>query len=614
MPLKPTGGRDSKAARLAFVALDDGDLVGARRSFRNAVRNEPHVAMHRYCLALVEDALGDSDSAAVHLTRALGLKPDMAEAAERLSAILARGKIKHARLQPDGLRVALSHHTVHRDVLAAASTYFLAEQPLLRDALKLGETDGWLAAARTLCLLRTSPALQDSLLLAVLAAGVVSRPDFEFLLTASRRIALLEVGPERRADPKFRVFLVALIQQMWCNEFVWFESAEETNALHQMAGQVERLLGGDAEAEWATLCYLLYRQPDDRFRVAYERDGLESIPCHHLRSALRAKLEIDRDVRARAEGMAELSSSNDGTSAMVARQYEAAPYPRWTGTPTISHKRYLAELKNHFSPDRLSFVDKPFEVLIAGCGTGKQAVSAAIDYGPNSRVLGLDIARRGLGYAEMMAARMGVKNLHLAVGDINVIDQFEPTFEGRFHVIECAGVLHHMSDPFGAWRKLIRCLKDGGIMLIGLYSKTARQHLSVLRSEPQFPGVDADDPALRDYRSHLQTRLDALPNGSASKRNLDFYSASGFRDYFLHVSEQQMTLAEIANFLDECNLQFQGFVGSPMDALWAVYPNEPSPGSLERWAEVEARSPAMFSGMYQFWVSKRRRQDVRLPP
>jgi hypothetical protein len=31
-------------------------------------------------------------------------------------------------------------------------------------------------------------------------------------------------------------------------------------------------------------------------------------------------------------------------------------------------------LGHHFRPDELAFLDRPFEVLIAGCGTGQQAV------------------------------------------------------------------------------------------------------------------------------------------------------------------------------------------------------------------------------------------------
>ncbi len=605
MPLKPSGDRASKDSRLAFLALNAGDLVGARTAFRNAVRNAPSVAQHRYSLALVEAALGDATGAAVQLTRALSLKPDMAEAAQRLSDILSSGKIKHDRLHPDGLRAALSHTTIDRDVVAAASIFFLAEQSPLRDVLRRGEKDGWLEAARSLCLRQTALILQDKLFLSVLAAGVVTKPDMEFLLTGLRRVVWLEIGPERQSDPKLKAFLIALVQQMWCNEFVWSESDEEASALEQRPAPVEQLLLGEAAAEWPVLCHLLYRQPDIRLLAAHEHGGLGSIAHDQLRSILSTRLEADRDVRIRAERMEELAGAHSATSVIVARQYEAAPYPRWTGTPALSHSKFLAGLRHHFSVDRLAFVAKPFDVLIAGCGTGKQAVSAANDYGPNSRVLGMDIARRGLGYADMMAARMGVDNLRLAVGDITAIDQIEPSFEKRFQVIECAGVLHHMADPFSAWRALARCLTDDGIMLIGLYSKLARQHLTVLRQEARYPGVDADDAALRAYRSYLQTRLDTLPNGQVYKRSLDFYSASGFRDYFLHVSEQQMTLPEISSFLDECGLQFHGFVGLPMDALRTLHPGEPSPGSLARWAELEARNPTLFAGMYQFWVSKK---------
>ena len=91
---------------------------------------------------------------------------------------------------------------------------------------------------------------------------------------------------------------------------------------------------------------------------------------------------------------------------------------------------------------------------------------------------GLDITETSLGYASMMADRMGADNLSLVHGDIQNVGAFEPSFRQRFKVIECVGVLHHMARPFEGWRALKECLAPGGIMLIGLYSALARRDLA----------------------------------------------------------------------------------------------------------------------------------------
>lgn len=140
-------------------------------------------------------------------------------------------------------------------------------------------------------------------------------------------------------------------------------------------------------------------------------------------------------------------------------------------------------------------------------------------------------------------------------------------------------------------------------MLIGLYSAMARRHLSTLKLEPQFPEAGADDDALRLYRQFLLARPGDWP-GVTYTRSRDFYSASGFRDYFLHVCERTTSLPDIARFLADNELAFRGFVDLPIDALRTLYPDTAFPGELSQWAEWESRHPDSFSGMYQFWCAK----------
>jgi len=319
-------------------------------------------------------------------------------------------------------------------------------------------------------------------------------------------------------------------------------------------------------------------------------------------AALRELALEHKDVDERGRAVPDLCPVTGSLSLEVAAQYERHPYPRWTSVPVSPEGAYLKQLKQHFRPGQLDFTRSPFDVLIAGCGTGRQAISAALDYGPEARVLGIDISRQSLGYASRMADRMGARNLTLARGDLEHLSEAIPSLHGRFHVIECTGVLHHMAAPFEAWRNLLTCLAPGGIMLIGLYSRTARNNLALLKAEPGFPGPKADDVALRAYRQELLDRPGQWP-GIEHTTSRDFYSASGFRDYLMHVNEHTCTLTEIADFLDANKLEFRGFVSPPFAALKSAFPAEIFPGSLSRWAQWEAARPMAFAGMYQFWCT-----------
>jgi hypothetical protein len=64
----------------------------------------------------------------------------------------------------------------------------------------MGLSQGWLEAARALCLGRSRLLVKDELFLDILRTGLLSSTELEWLLTAMRRVLLLELPPERFAD------------------------------------------------------------------------------------------------------------------------------------------------------------------------------------------------------------------------------------------------------------------------------------------------------------------------------------------------------------------------------------------------------------------------------
>ena len=102
-------------------------------------------------------------------------------------------------------------------------------------------------------------------------------------------------------------------------------------------------------------------------------------------------------------------------------------------------------------PARLAFMERPFEVLVAGAGTGLQALQSAFGYGPDARLLAVDLSAASLAYADTAARHFGAGNIEFLVADILDLGQLDRTFD----VIECVGVLHHMADPWSGWRMLL---------------------------------------------------------------------------------------------------------------------------------------------------------------
>jgi SAM-dependent methyltransferase len=590
-------------AALGATAVDTANLRKARKCFVAAVKADSNNATYRFSLALVLEALGEIGLAAEQLTIALRFAPTMTAASRRLCWLLDRGTLPaDVRLNDEGLLAALAHDTADRDLLAAAILHDRLRNGPLRQALDEGRSRGWLDVARGLCVSATGEALRDRLFLETLGRGVVTNPQIEQLLTALRFVLLLEVPRARFADRALTRLAAMLVQQCWLNEFVWPETAEEIDALGAQGISRGLVLEGDPECSHALFLRSMYRSPAETLGQEIQANDLAKLEPAPLREVLLERLAEEIDVRGHAARISRIGVISDETSVKVADMYDTSPYPRWTSVLTYRKGHYLKKLSSVFEPVELDFLQRPFEVLIAGCGTGRQAVSAAFDYGANARVTAFDIALPSLGYASRMARRMGASNVSFLHADIQQIETCAPSLLDRFHVIECTGVLHHMARPLDGWRALHKCLAPGGLMLVGLYSASARRNLAVLKADPNYPGPGCDADALRRYRQYLLTLPKGAP-GSEFRRGMDFYSSSGFRDFFLHVSEHCFTLPEIKNFLDQHGLRFRGFFDLPFQLLQEHTPGAKWPGTLDQWAMCETDRSDVFPSMYQFWCT-----------
>jgi SAM-dependent methyltransferase len=197
---------------------------------------------------------------------------------------------------------------------------------------------------------------------------------------------------------------------------------------------------------------------------------------------------------------------------------------------------------------------------------------------------------------------LGVRNIEYAQADILELG----ALARRFDVIEAVGVLHHMTDPWNAWRVLLGLLRPGGCMRIGLYSAAARRDVERTTAFIAERGYGRSADEISRCRQELMDFADgtAQKNVTASP---DFFSTSECRDYLFHVQQQTTTIPRIAAFLEESALEFLGF---ELDArvlrqYAARFPQDRAKTNLECWHTYESENPDVFAGMYVFMVQKR---------
>ena len=527
-------------------------------------------------------------------SHALASRPDFPEAARLLAGLLQRYEFDaETDISPRGLEAAFAFAYIDRQALCNGALAFLKCRPPLAEALARGRADGWDAAAALLTRKGTR-LLRDRLFAAALIHGIVADIEIEFLLTALRRSLLL--SPTLLVARPVYEFACVLIRQCLNNEYIFFADEDERVCLGALNVDIDAMSKGDPTAGSGLLLRSLYGPVHET--LGREARAVDQVSPRALRAVLRDELDARRIEAARADNLGRLTAVTDPTSRRVADQYTEDPYPRWLSLQAPEPGGAKDRMRVHFTADELAVIDGRCDVLIAGAGTGRQAVQSAIGYGSGSQVLAIDLSAPSLAYGARMADALGVANLRFAIGDIQCLDEID----SRFDVIECVGVLHHMVDPYAGWRALLGRLRPGGLMLIGLYSAISRRVIRAQSENPDWPGPNADDDGLRTYRRRLM-QGGFGEDAFALTKTIDFFTKSGFRDLALHVSERTCAIPEIGDFMTAHGLEFHGF-SLPDDTLRAyadAFPGDGPPGTLEHWWAFEQANPRTFSGMYLFW-------------
>jgi SAM-dependent methyltransferase len=591
--------------RLGFDMLSAGDTETAVKALRVAVADMPRNPEARLGLAQALRQQGNVGEAAIVLSEALAIPPVSVDAARLLSVLLQRFQLEEPDdLRPAGLRAALSFSDVDRQPIVRTALDWLKRFGVLKEPIARGRADGWNAVAEGILADRKGTVIRDRLLQDGLAAGFNSDAEIEHLLTAVRRRVLLDVSDaDLLRNKDLFQFALALVAQLGINEHVWATAQDEIAARDSLEVDLAGLVAGSVEAAPGLVKLLLYRPARELPIAAWGADVVARLRPKALAALVAPMIVAHQEEGRIAEGIKSFNSIEDETSKRVAGQYEKSPYPRWSSLNTQAPPVRLDEIGRVFGTEISERLRAgPFDVLVAGSGTGHHAAQIAVAYGHNARILGVDLSRASLAYAQRMAAHYGLANLTFAQADLLDAKAIGQTFD----VVECIGVLHHMADPFAGWRSVLGLLKPGGLMFVGLYSAEARKALAELRRSADYPGPGCSDDAARAYRATLFGR-DMEDGSTPLHLSQDFYTLSDFRDLVLHESEIQLTLEEISRFLNAEDLEFRGFNLDPqtLNRFSRVFPDDALPGTLANWTTFERANPRTFEGMYNFWCRKR---------
>ena len=426
----------------------------------------------------------------------------------------------------------------------------------------------------------------------------------EKFFTKLRTEILTEVIQKGSIPQQLKPLTEALAIQCHLNEFVYFTSKEEEEAISKIIKKAAINQDSINQNLAIIACYKPIHTIDiipeflNKY-ASHDESSKELIASqfkeHHYEKEIKASFQETHNI-------------TDTTSQVVQKMYEENPYPRFkhadfvrneSAEPIFKYIESEATKTNlTFSKELKSTTNKP-KVLIAGCGTGKQVIMAS-RY-KNAEFTAIDLSTSSLAYAIRKTEEYGMKNITFKKMDLlNIADLGD-----IFDIIECSGVLHHMEEPANGLSALVQQLKSGGYIKIGLYSEIARKVVVEARETIKKLGIVCTPKGIRDFRKKV---LDGEISELQELLNLgiDFYSLSECRDLCFHVQEHRFTTDSLKKLLDSHGLTFCGFmVPEQIKKLYQEqYPGDIDMTSLPNWGEFEEKFPSTFTGMYQFWAHK----------
>lgn len=459
-------------------------------------------------------------------------------------------EIKNSSFHPDLKRVLLAclkSKALDHQKFAGLWIAFLQKDPLHQALMNISED----MAPDSVLWRNLQSSLQDEFLLEGLKKLTLPNRKIENIFKNLRRLFLGWYQKGEILKTKHLPALSALSAHCFFNEYLFDETEEEKQIIEdlQKAGRTPLHLA----------LLHCYRAPD-------ETDPPPDIPS--------------------------IGHIKDKTSEKVRAMYEENPYPRWQSVD--------------LPPSPQKGIEGTW--LIAGCGTGRPALQAALMF-PDIHFTAIDLSLASLAYAKKKAGEYGADNLEFMHCDILDLDQIEKTFD----IIECSGVLHHMQNPEEGWKHLIRRLSPGGRMNIGLYSLAARESVQAARKYAAEKGYPATTEGIRAFRQDIFALPDTHPAKAVSARR-DFYTLSECRDLVFHVQEKNYTLPELSETLKKLGLSFLGFsTNTPkITRLYKkTYPEDPQMADLSNWQALEKEYSGLFIGMYQFLCC--RESEIKSP-
>jgi len=156
-------------------------------------------------------------------------------------------------------------------------------------------------------------------------------------------------------------------------------------------------------------------------------------------------------------------TKDDSITQKVENMYKKYPYPS-PSTDAAQTNELLNLLRIFEMESKIKLEEK--NILDAGSGSGHRITNTA-QFFKKCNFLGIDISETSLDIANELKNKKNIKNIQFQKH--NVMTGVEDL--GKFDIVLCMGVLHHLSNPSKGLQMLTKTLQDDGMIFLYLYGK-----------------------------------------------------------------------------------------------------------------------------------------------
>jgi 2-polyprenyl-3-methyl-5-hydroxy-6-metoxy-1,4-benzoquinol methylase len=187
------------------------------------------------------------------------------------------------------------------------------------------------------------------------------------------------------------------------------------------------------------------------------------------------------------------------------------------------------------------FGNKKLKILDVGCGTGELMLGIA---NKNMTIKALDRNKNSLREAVKKAKMVGVKNIKFQNFDINKDNLPKNYFDFAYSI----GVLHHLPNPETAFVKIVKSVKVGGYITIGLYNPYGRMHIRIKRKLVHLL-------AGSDFKKRVEVARKLFYG-----RDLLPYEVVFVADCYAHPNEKYYSFEQMISWFKNSNIKYYSCV------------------------------------------------------